>query len=123
MIDEELLEILKEVARGNVAFDVMEKAYCLHHTDCDGSMQHSPECIVTKSRRILQQNGIVLNLYVITFDYQNKQTGKWNPYTQHDVGYSVEEVEKRYKEGHEWQEKNNGEKHRNLKVTFDTVIS
>lgn len=116
MLEEEMLEILKEVAWGEVAFDVMEKAYCLHHPDCDGSMQHSPECIVTKARRILQREGITLKSYIVTFEYKNKHMGTWNSYTQHAIGYSVEEVEERYKG-------ESREEYCNLKVTFDAAIS
>ena len=103
-MDERILTILKEVARGETCCDDMASS-CLY---CSGDenysseriedINHKPECPIMLARAILREMGTPLCLYKVTHD---RVLGKEPPYPIDNLrmGYTVDEIRLLYQHG------------------------
>lgn len=96
-MDERILTILKEVARGETCcYDMgSECLYCSgdenYASDRIESIHHKPDCPILLARALLREMGMPLCLYKVTYD---RVLGKEPPYPIDNLrmGYTVDEI-------------------------------
>jgi len=100
-MDERIVTILKEVARGETCcYDMgCECLYCPgdenFSPDRIESINHTPQCPILLARAILREQGTPLCLYKVTYDRVMRNEPPY-PIDTLKMGYTVDEVRQLY---------------------------